>query len=125
MRWGVFAPVATFQPILVKLHAELVKVLSQANVRMQLAEQVGMGLVVSSFSRIAGRRSLAAPSAFTGRMRKSRRMPTQSDLKAFFDVGHEERHILGVILAVAVKTRSIRLVSPLRRSEWMYGTGPS
>jgi tripartite-type tricarboxylate transporter receptor subunit TctC len=46
--WGIYAPAGTPKPIIDKLHAELVKVLGQADVRKTLSETLGMDLVVSS-----------------------------------------------------------------------------
>ena len=46
--WGIYAPAGTPKPIIDKFHAELVKVLSQADVRKTLGETLGMDLVVSS-----------------------------------------------------------------------------
>lgn len=46
--WGIYAPAGTPKPILDRFHAELVKVLSQADVRKTLAEGLGMDLVVST-----------------------------------------------------------------------------
>ncbi|MFQ5660740.1 MAG: carboxymuconolactone decarboxylase family protein [Gammaproteobacteria bacterium] len=49
---------------------------------------------------------LAALSEFTRVMNESRGLPSQSDTEAFLNAGYSERHILGVILAIAVKTLS-------------------
>jgi len=46
--WGIYAPAGTPKPIIDKFHAELVKVLSQPDVRKTLGESLGMDLVVSS-----------------------------------------------------------------------------
>jgi tripartite-type tricarboxylate transporter receptor subunit TctC len=46
--WGIYAPAGTPKPIIDKFHAELVKVLGQADVRKTLTESLGMDLVVSS-----------------------------------------------------------------------------
>ncbi|MBI1965074.1 MAG: tripartite tricarboxylate transporter substrate binding protein [Betaproteobacteria bacterium] len=46
--WGVFAPAGTPKPVIGRFHAELVKVFNLADVRKQLAETLGMDLVVSS-----------------------------------------------------------------------------
>jgi tripartite-type tricarboxylate transporter receptor subunit TctC len=46
--WGIYAPAGTPKPIIDKFHAELVKVLSQPDVRKTLAEGLGMDLVVST-----------------------------------------------------------------------------
>jgi len=46
--WGIYAPAGTPKPIIDKFHAELVKVLAQADVRKTLAEGLGMDLIVSS-----------------------------------------------------------------------------
>ncbi|MDB5903088.1 MAG: hypothetical protein JWM26_1966 [Betaproteobacteria bacterium] len=45
--WGIFAPAATPKPVLERFHAELVKTLSQPDLRKQLTEQLGMDLRVS------------------------------------------------------------------------------
>jgi tripartite-type tricarboxylate transporter receptor subunit TctC len=46
--WGIYAPTGTPKPIIDRFHAELVKVLSQPDVRKTLAEGLGMDLVVST-----------------------------------------------------------------------------
>ena len=46
--WGIFGPAGIPKPILDKFHAELVKVFNLPDVRKQLAESLGMDLVVSS-----------------------------------------------------------------------------
>ena len=46
--WGIFGTAGTPKPILDKFHAELVKVFNLADVRRQLADTLGMDLVVSS-----------------------------------------------------------------------------
>jgi tripartite-type tricarboxylate transporter receptor subunit TctC len=46
--WGIYAPAGTPKPIIDKMHAELVKVLAQADVRKTLGDTLGMDLVVSS-----------------------------------------------------------------------------
>jgi tripartite-type tricarboxylate transporter receptor subunit TctC len=46
--WGIFAPAGLPRPLLDKFHAELVKVLSQPDLRKTLTETLGMDLVVSS-----------------------------------------------------------------------------
>jgi tripartite-type tricarboxylate transporter receptor subunit TctC len=46
--WGIFGPAGIPKPILDKFHAELVKVFNLSDVRKQLAETLGMDLVVSS-----------------------------------------------------------------------------
>jgi tripartite-type tricarboxylate transporter receptor subunit TctC len=46
--WGIFEPAGIPKPILDKFHAELVKVFNLPDVRKQLAESLGMDLVVSS-----------------------------------------------------------------------------
>jgi tripartite-type tricarboxylate transporter receptor subunit TctC len=46
--WGIFGPAGIPKPILEKFHAELVKVFNLPDVRKQLAESLGMDLVVSS-----------------------------------------------------------------------------
>jgi tripartite-type tricarboxylate transporter receptor subunit TctC len=45
--WGIFTPARTPKPIVDKFHAELVKVFNLPDVRKQLAETLGMDLVVS------------------------------------------------------------------------------
>lgn len=49
---------------------------------------------------------LAALAAFTTLMVESRGRPEASDVAAFLAAGYEERHILSIILAIAVKTIS-------------------
>jgi tripartite-type tricarboxylate transporter receptor subunit TctC len=46
--WGIFGPAGIPKPVLDKFHAELVKVFNLPDVRKQLAESLGMDLVVSS-----------------------------------------------------------------------------
>jgi len=46
--WGIFAPSGTPKPVLDKFHAELVKVLTQPDLRRQLTETLGMDLASSS-----------------------------------------------------------------------------
>jgi tripartite-type tricarboxylate transporter receptor subunit TctC len=46
--WGIFGTAGTSKPILDKFHAELVKVFNLPDVRKQLADTLGMDLVVSS-----------------------------------------------------------------------------
>jgi len=46
--WGIYAPAGTPKAIIEKFHAELVKVLTQPDVRKTLSESLGMDLVVSS-----------------------------------------------------------------------------
>jgi tripartite-type tricarboxylate transporter receptor subunit TctC len=46
--WGIYAPAGTPKAIIDRFHAELVKVLGQADVRKTLGETLGMDLVVSS-----------------------------------------------------------------------------
>ncbi|HEU4341118.1 MAG TPA: tripartite tricarboxylate transporter substrate-binding protein, partial [Candidatus Binatia bacterium] len=46
--WGIFGTTGTPKPILDKFHAELVKVFNLSDVRKQLADTLGMDLVVSS-----------------------------------------------------------------------------
>ncbi|MDE1933536.1 carboxymuconolactone decarboxylase family protein [Bradyrhizobium sp.] len=49
---------------------------------------------------------LAALSAFTETMRRTRGLPTQADLVVFLAAGYSERHVLAIVLALAVKTLS-------------------
>lgn len=49
---------------------------------------------------------LAALSAFTDRMLTTRGLPSKADVQAFLRAGYEERHVLEIILAIAVKTLS-------------------
>ena len=49
---------------------------------------------------------LAALSDFTRKMVTSRGLPRNADVEAFLRAGYTERHILGIILAIAVKTLS-------------------
>jgi tripartite-type tricarboxylate transporter receptor subunit TctC len=46
--WGIFGTAGTPKPVLDKFHAELVKVFNLPEVRRQLADTLGMDLVVSS-----------------------------------------------------------------------------
>ncbi|MCI0563080.1 MAG: carboxymuconolactone decarboxylase family protein, partial [Nitrososphaera sp.] len=49
---------------------------------------------------------LGALSTFTDKMLAKRGLPSKSDVMAFLAAGYEERHVLEVILAIAVKTIS-------------------
>ncbi|MDZ7809981.1 MAG: carboxymuconolactone decarboxylase family protein [Arhodomonas sp.] len=49
---------------------------------------------------------LAALSEFTSRMFHTRGRPTQADVDAFLGAGFEERHVMDIVLALAVKTLS-------------------
>lgn len=49
---------------------------------------------------------LEALRAFTVQMAESRGNPSEDDVSAFRKAGYEERHIPGIILAIAVKTLS-------------------
>lgn len=49
---------------------------------------------------------LAALSAFTDAMFASRGLPSKANVQAFLDAGYEERHVLEIVLAIAVKTLS-------------------
>lgn len=49
---------------------------------------------------------LAALSIFTGALLATRGLPSRADVKAFLGAGYEERHVLEIILALAVKTLS-------------------
>ncbi|WP_134021289.1 carboxymuconolactone decarboxylase family protein [Modicisalibacter xianhensis] len=49
---------------------------------------------------------LAAVSTFARAMFQSRGLPQQDDVQAFLDAGYTERHVLEVVLAIAVKTIS-------------------
>lgn len=49
---------------------------------------------------------LAVLSLFTQRMVQSRGLPSRGDVEAFLGAGYAERHILEIILAIAVKTLS-------------------
>jgi AhpD family alkylhydroperoxidase len=49
---------------------------------------------------------LAALSTFTDVMVTKRGLPSKADVSAFLDAGYEEKHILGIILAISVKTLS-------------------
>lgn len=46
--WGIYAPAGTPKPIVDRMNAEMAKVLAQADVRKNLAEGLGMDLVVST-----------------------------------------------------------------------------
>lgn len=49
---------------------------------------------------------LEALSAFTSVMFRSRGLPSKAEAEAFLNAGYGEKHMLGIILAVAVKTLS-------------------
>ncbi len=49
---------------------------------------------------------LAALAQFTAAMLDTRGRPSAGEVAAFLDAGYEERHVLSVILAIAVKTLS-------------------
>ena len=49
---------------------------------------------------------LAALSAFTDTLLATRGLPLKADVEAFLAAGYEERHVLEIILAIAVKTLS-------------------
>jgi uncharacterized peroxidase-related enzyme len=49
---------------------------------------------------------LAALSRFTRQMVESRGFPEREDVEAFLDAGYQERHVLEIVLAIAVKTIS-------------------
>lgn len=49
---------------------------------------------------------LAALAAFTAKMVASRGRPTDDDVRAFMTAGYSERNILGIILAIGLKTFS-------------------
>lgn len=49
---------------------------------------------------------LAVLSAFTDTMLRSRGLPSTADVQAFLAAGYQERHVLEIILAIAVKTLS-------------------
>jgi len=56
--------------------------------------------------RAVSDRKLEALRAFTARMIASRGRPSESDVNALLGAGYSERHILGIILAISVKTLS-------------------
>ncbi|HKK37300.1 MAG TPA: carboxymuconolactone decarboxylase family protein [Paracoccaceae bacterium] len=49
---------------------------------------------------------LDALAKFTRRMVESRGEPAKADVEAFLSAGYESRHVLGIILAIGVKTYS-------------------
>ncbi|MCX7172487.1 MAG: carboxymuconolactone decarboxylase family protein [Proteobacteria bacterium] len=49
---------------------------------------------------------LQALAEFTRIMVASRGLPSSADAEAFLAAGHEDRHILGIVLAISVKTLS-------------------
>lgn len=51
-------------------------------------------------------RKLAALSTFTDTILTTRGLPLKADVQAFLGSGYEERHVLEIILAIAVKTLS-------------------
>ncbi|HXF67631.1 MAG TPA: tripartite tricarboxylate transporter substrate binding protein [Burkholderiales bacterium] len=46
--WGIFAPAGVPQPVIARFHAELTRIFGLPEVRAQLADTLGMDLVVSS-----------------------------------------------------------------------------
>ena len=46
--WGIYAPAGTPRPIIDRMHGEMAKVLAQPDVRKNLADGLGMDLVVST-----------------------------------------------------------------------------
>jgi tripartite-type tricarboxylate transporter receptor subunit TctC len=46
--WGIFAPAHTPQPVLMKFHAELAKIINAPELRKRLSEQLGMTVITSS-----------------------------------------------------------------------------
>lgn len=49
---------------------------------------------------------LAALSVFTDTLLANRGLPSRADVQAFLSAGYQERHVLEIILAIAVKTLS-------------------
>lgn len=49
---------------------------------------------------------LSALSVFTERMVTTRGLPSKAEVQTFLDAGYQERHVLEIILAIAVKTLS-------------------
>lgn len=49
---------------------------------------------------------LAALSTFTDTLLATRGLPSKADVQAFLSAGYQERHVLEIILAIAVKTLS-------------------
>lgn len=49
---------------------------------------------------------LAALNAFTRTMVATRGLPRRAEVEAFLDAGYTERHVLGIVLAIGVKTLS-------------------
>lgn len=49
---------------------------------------------------------LAALSGFTGTLLATRGLPSKAEVQAFLSAGYQERHVLEIILAIAVKTLS-------------------
>lgn len=49
---------------------------------------------------------LAALSTFTDTLLATRGLPSRADVQAFLSAGYQERHVLEIILAIAVKTLS-------------------
>lgn len=46
--WGIFAPAHTPRPVMMKFHAELVKIINAPELRKRLSEQLGMTVITSS-----------------------------------------------------------------------------
>lgn len=49
---------------------------------------------------------LAALSTFTDTLLATRGLPSKAEVQAFLSAGYQERHVLEIILAIAVKTLS-------------------
>lgn len=56
--------------------------------------------------QLIGDEKLAALAAFTTKMVQSRGRPSDADVAAFVAAGYSERNVLGIILAISVKTLS-------------------
>jgi len=46
--WGIFAPAHTPRPVVMKVHAELVKIINAPELHKRLSEQLGMTVITSS-----------------------------------------------------------------------------
>jgi uncharacterized peroxidase-related enzyme len=72
---------------------------TQSNVPVEVTNAIRDGCAILDAK-------LAALSVFTRVMVDKRGLPTQEEVEAFLDAGYTERHILDIVLAIAVKTLS-------------------
>lgn len=81
----------------VSAHSLLAEKMSQVPAAVLAALRAGQPLPDAKLQALA---------AFTDVMRQTRGLPTQADVAAFLAAGYTERHILEIVLAIAVKTLS-------------------